>query len=106
MLKAEVMETLLYGCATWLLTYVEFFASFLRPCHELLLRMVGVHRRQSPDHRMSYANALKKAQCESVEITVRKQTPSPFIMRKARERELATFDVQSTSSGIAEPYAR
>ena len=27
-------------------------------------------------------------------------------LRKARERELATLDEQSTSSGIAEPYAR
>ena len=27
-------------------------------------------------------------------------------LRKARERELATFDEQSTSSMIAEPYAR
>ena len=27
-------------------------------------------------------------------------------LRKARECELATFDEQSTSSGIAEPYAR
>ena len=27
-------------------------------------------------------------------------------LRKARERELATFDVESTSSGIAERYAR
>ena len=26
--------------------------------------------------------------------------------RKARERELATLDEKSTSSGIAEPYAR
>ena len=29
-----------------------------------------------------------------------------FDLRKARERELATFDEKSTSSGIAEPYAR
>ena len=27
-------------------------------------------------------------------------------LRKARERELATLDENSTSSGIAEPYAR
>ena len=27
-------------------------------------------------------------------------------LRKARERELATLDETSTSSGIAEPYAR
>ena len=29
-----------------------------------------------------------------------------FDLRKARERELATLDEKSTSSGIAEPYAR
>ena len=28
------------------------------------------------------------------------------LMRKARERDLATLDENSTSSGIAEPYAR
>ena len=27
-------------------------------------------------------------------------------LRKARERELATLDEESASSGIAEPYAR
>ena len=27
-------------------------------------------------------------------------------LRKARERELATLDEKTTSSGIAEPYAR
>ena len=27
-------------------------------------------------------------------------------LRKARERELATLDEKSTSSGVAEPYAR
>ena len=29
-----------------------------------------------------------------------------FDLRKARERELATLDEKSMSSGIAEPYAR
>ena len=29
-----------------------------------------------------------------------------IVLRKARERELATLDEKSTSSGIAEPYAR
>ena len=29
-----------------------------------------------------------------------------FDLRKARKRELATLDETSTSSGIAEPYAR
>ena len=29
-----------------------------------------------------------------------------FTLREARERELATLDEKSTSSGIAEPYAR
>ena len=31
---------------------------------------------------------------------------APIDLRKARERELATLDEKSTSSGMAEPYAR
>ena len=31
---------------------------------------------------------------------------APIDLRRARERELATLDEKSTSSGIAEPYAR
>ena len=58
------METLLYGCVTWTLGQQN---------HKLLLRIIGFQRRQRTNHLMSYANALKKAQCESVEMTIRKR---------------------------------
>ena len=70
MLKGEV-ETLLYGCLTWTLGQ-EHFAE-LRTAHHNLLRIIGFQRRQRTDHLMSYAKVLKKAQCESVEATIRKR---------------------------------
>ena len=76
MLKAEVMETLLYRCVTWTLGK-EHFAELRRVHHRFLLRIVGFQRRQRRDHLMSYAKALKKAQFESVETTIRKQAASP-----------------------------
>ena len=37
---------------------------------------------------------------------VRPLSRAQIVLRKARERELATLDIKSTGSGIAEPYAR
>ena len=72
MLKAEVMETLLYGCITWT-PGKEHFAELRTAHHRFLLRIIGFHRRQRTDHLMSYTKALKKAQCDSVETTIRKR---------------------------------
>ena len=41
----------------------------------VLLRINGFQRRQSTYHLMSYAKALKKARCESVERTICKRRP-------------------------------
>ena len=71
-LKVEVMETLLYGCVTWTLGK-EHFAELRAAHHRFLLRIIGFQRRQRTDHLMSYAKALNKAQCESVETTIRKR---------------------------------
>ena len=71
MLKAEVLETLLYGCATWTLGQ-DHFAEPRASTNNLLLRIIGFERRQRTDHLISYAKALKQAQCESVETTIRK----------------------------------
>ena len=76
MLKAEVMETLLYGCVTWTLGK-EHFAELRTAHHRFLLRIIVFQRRQRTDHLMSYAKARKKAQCESVETTIRKRRLSP-----------------------------
>ena len=72
MLKAEVMETLPYGCVNWPLGQ-EHFVELRTAHHNLLLRIIGFQRRQRNDYFMSYAKALKKEQCESVETTIRKR---------------------------------
>ena len=62
MLKAEVIETLMYGCVTWTLGK-EDLAELRTAHHRFLLRIIGFKRRQRTDHLMSYAKALTKAQC-------------------------------------------
>ena len=59
MLKAEVMETLLYGCVTWTLGK-EHFAELRTAHHRFPLRIIGFQRRQRTVHLMSYAKALKE----------------------------------------------
>ena len=70
MLKAEVLETLLYGWMTWTLGR-EHYAKLWTVHHQPLLRTIGFSRRQRSDHVLSYPKALKKTQCESVETIVR-----------------------------------
>ena len=71
LLKAEVIETLLYGCVTWTLNATHY--EELRKAHlEVLRRVLGFQRRA--DHtNLSYANALKKARCKRIETTIRKR---------------------------------
>ena len=69
MLKAEVMETLLYGCVTWTLG-AELFAKLRTVHHRVLMKVVGFQRRQHADYTiLSYAKALQKTRCESIEAT-------------------------------------
>ena len=70
--KADVMETLLYGCVPWTLGK-EHSAELRTAHHRFLLRIIGFQRPQRTDHLMSDAKARKKAQYESVETTIRKR---------------------------------
>ena len=72
MLKAEVIETLLCGCATWTLGK-ERSAELRTAHHRFHLRTNGFQRRQRTDHLMSYAKAPKKAQYERVKTTICKR---------------------------------
>ena len=72
MLKAEEIETLLYGCVTLILGK-EHFTELRTAHHRNVLRIIGLQRRQLTDHLMSYAKARKKAQCEGVETTIHKR---------------------------------
>ena len=56
---------------TWTLGQGHF--AELRTAHHNLLRIIGFQRRQLTDHLMSNAKGLEKAQCESVETTIRKR---------------------------------
>ena len=64
LLKAEAVETLLYGCMTW---------SPKKPDYDRLRRRcLGWWKRKRDDHTLSYADALAKTASESIEAKVRK----------------------------------
>ena len=72
LLTNNVTETLLYGYVTRAqgLTYSDKLRT---ANHSLLLRTIGFQRRQRADDGMSYANALKRAQCNIVETNIQKR---------------------------------
>eukprot|EP00752_Nemacystus_decipiens_P005558 g5029.t1 len=72
LLKAEAMEALLYGCVTWS-PRRDHYRLLRTTHHQLLMRVIG-HRRKRGTHRqLSYAQALKRAGCQSVEATIRQR---------------------------------
>ena len=89
MLKAEVIETMLYVCATWSPS-VAHLAILRTAHHRLLLRcIVGQKiKRRDGSHTLSYADALAKTDCENVETTVRKRRilSAGFVARMDNER--------------------
>eukprot|EP00752_Nemacystus_decipiens_P010711 g9538.t3 len=72
LLKAEAVEALLYGCVTWS-PRRDHYRLLRTTHHQLLLRVIG-HRRERGTHRqLSYAQALKRTGCQSVEATIRQR---------------------------------
>ena len=73
MAKAEAIEALLYGSVTWTLRQDDY--NQLRTTHHrILLRILGEARSVRADHRTrSYASALQRTACESIERTIRKR---------------------------------
>ena len=70
MVKAEAIETFLYGCSTWTLRQ-EHYAKLRTVHHRVLLRIIGAQRAR-PDHGMtSYNRALEITGCDSIETTLR-----------------------------------
>ena len=73
LLKAEVIEALLYGFATWTLRS-EDFDSLRIAHHKLLLRVVGFRRKDRTGYKpLSYRAVLEVTECERVEKTIRKR---------------------------------
>ena len=69
LLRAEAMEALLYGCMTWA-PRREHYRLLRRTHHRLLLRVIGYRRERGTYRQLSYAQALNKAGCQSVEATI------------------------------------
>ena len=66
------MEALLYGCMTWA-PRREHYRILRRTHHRLLLRVIGYRRERGTYRQLSYAQALKKTGCQSVEATIRQR---------------------------------
>ena len=87
LLKAQVLATLLYGCVTWSLKPADY-DRLRKVHHKMLLRCLGWRKRKCEDHTLSYANALVKADSESIETTVRRRRMlfAGFVARMGEER--------------------
>jgi hypothetical protein len=70
-LKSEVIEVLLYGCATWTLP-MEAWKELVKIHRDLLHRITG-HRKSTHDKRclQSYRELLLQSKCEPIETTIR-----------------------------------
>ena len=86
MRKAEVMETLLYGCVTWSPSKADY--RLRKVHHQMLLRYLGWRKRKREDHILSYAHAILRTDSESVETTVRRRRIlfAGFVTRMEEER--------------------
>ena len=64
-LKAEVVETLLYGRTTWSPNKPDY-DRLQQVHHSMLLLCLGWRKRKRDDHSLSYADALAKTASESI----------------------------------------
>ena len=71
LLKAEVIETIFYGCMAWSPNKPDYDRP--RRVHHSMLRCLGWRKRQRNDHTLSCADALAKTASESIEVIVRKR---------------------------------
>ena len=71
--KAEVMEAMLYGCATWTMRSQDF-SSLRTAHHKLLLRIIGFRRKYRIGYKpLSYRQVLERTGSERIETTIRKR---------------------------------
>ena len=72
MLRAEVVETMLYGCVTWSPRACHY--DTLRRAHyRFLTRCIGWRKHNRADDPISYLNTLLKTGSESIEATLHRR---------------------------------
>ena len=72
MLRAEVLETMLYGCVTWSPRACHY-DTLRRAHHRFLTRCIGWRKHNRADHLISYLDTLIKTGSESIEATLRRR---------------------------------
>ena len=72
MLRAEVLETMLYGCPTWSPRACHY-DTLRRAHHSFLTHCIGWQKHNRADHPISYLDTLIKKRSESIEATLRRR---------------------------------
>ena len=72
MLRAEVLETMLYGCDMWSPRACHY-DTLRRAHHRLLTRCIGWRKHKRADHPISYLDTLIETGSESIEATLRRR---------------------------------
>ena len=72
MLRAEVLETMLYGCVTWSPRACHY-DTLRRIHHSFLTRCIGWPTKNRADHPISYLDTLMETGSESIEATSRRR---------------------------------
>ena len=72
MLRAEVLETMLYGCVTWSPSACHY-NTLRRAHHRFLTRCIGWRTNKRTDYPISYLDTLIKTGSESIEATLRRR---------------------------------
>ena len=70
MVRSEVVDALLYGCATWT-PLKGHYAKLRTTHHRILLRILGAWCKPPNKRILSYKDALQGTECERIETTVR-----------------------------------
>ena len=72
MLRAEVLETMLYGCVTWS-SSAYHYDTLRRAHHRYSTRCIVWRKHNRADHPISYLDKLIKKGSESIEATLRRR---------------------------------
>ena len=72
MLRADVLETILYGCVTWS-PRACYYDTLGRVHHRFLTRCIGWRKHNRVDDSISYLDTLIKRGSESIEATLRRR---------------------------------
>ena len=72
MLRAEVLETMMYGCVTWSPRACHY-DTLRRAQYRFLTRCIGWRKHNRADHPISYLDTLLKTRSESIEATLRRR---------------------------------